>query len=190
MHKSVWVLPDFFLKSGVALKVGSKIGMAVYEFPSLYERGILSKLLGGFAMTIHKSVEIAHIPASRVAISRIFADVETLFLMHKCVRISSDVISNSWMVLQKGLQSWVAANEIPAIQKRRISANLLADLAVIVEKMIELRQFAASIFISLIIPILSRRCVVVLVVLIVLTALIGLSGRGCRASRGGRGLRT
>jgi hypothetical protein len=116
VHEVIGILPEFILNALMALQVSSKFRVVIYEIPFLHERWILPYLLGDFAVTIHKSVEILRISTSAVSIPKVFAGIETIFLMHKLVRVLSYVISNSRMVLQKCLQGRVSVHEIPVVK--------------------------------------------------------------------------
>ena len=93
----------------------------------------------------------------------ILAAFVTALLLHESVRILVQFLAHSLMILQIGLQRRVAFYELPVFRQRRIAAELLGDLLVLVKELIE------ADYLSVVAVTRILACIIIRAVAVVLT---------------------
>src|ERR1700746_3443002 len=93
----------------------------------------------------------------------ILAAFVTALLLHESVRILVQFLAHSLMILQIGLQRRVAFYELPVFHQRRIAAELLGDLLVLVKELIE------ADYLSVVAVTRILACIIIRAVAVVLT---------------------
>src|ERR1700733_6330746 len=130
-------------------------GMVLYEFFVIYQRGILAKLLGRFAVSIQELIEARQLLAVDVAIviaitiTIVCVTVETRFLTHEGVRIVLDLLTHGRMILQISLQGRMLLHIVIVVDERRIFAQLIGEFGMAVQELVEVREFLAGSVVAL-----------------------------------------
>ena len=70
--------------------------------------------------------------------SSVLRAVEPIFLARESIGILSDLVANTGIALDIGLQVGMVLHKFPVIYERRILANLLGNFAVVVKEAVEL----------------------------------------------------
>src|ERR1700758_2934019 len=120
--------------------------MILQELLVIEQRGILADLLRNFAMLVEKLVEARQLPVCWVQLARIVPSIIAFFLKHERIRILSQSVADTRVILQVRLQLGMVLQELLVIQQGWVSADLLGDLTMLVEKLVEARQFLAHRF--------------------------------------------
>jgi hypothetical protein len=134
------ILFQLSLRCGVGLQILLQIRMAFHVLLVIQERWILGDLLPDVRVATQKLPEACRFAALGVAIeaavvsTKVLLPVEALFLAHECVRVLTEFLAHSRMLLQVTLQFRVFGDEFLVIHERRILAQLLGSLGMTVEE--------------------------------------------------------
>src|ERR1700722_2270639 len=94
-------------------------------------------------MASKESSEVPHVIVHGIAVAAIADMIKSVLLPHERIRILSDLVANSRIVLEKILQRRMVLHEFSSIQQRGILANLFGDFAMFIQEAIELRNIPA-----------------------------------------------
>jgi hypothetical protein len=83
---------------------------------------------------------VIRVAISVTIVARIFAPLKPLFPAHKLIRIRFNRLANPRMILQKSFQVRMSVKILATIDQRRVLTQFKADIAVIVQELIEAPQ--------------------------------------------------
>ena len=97
----------------------------------------------GVAIAVGITVLIGHL-AVGVTVAIVLLAVVPIFRLHESVGVFSDFLANRWMVLQISLQRRMVLRKFLVIYERRIFAKLLGRFAMVIQKLIEIRELLSG----------------------------------------------
>ena len=97
--------------------------------------GVARKILGDAGVSTEKIPEVGSL--LHVAAIHVFPAIVAVLLTHEAVRILRQLLAHTLVVLQVGLESRVACDELFVVCERRIAAELLRLFAVAVKEAIK-----------------------------------------------------
>ena len=111
--------------------------MTFNELLVVSERWVTAKPFGNLAMFVEELIELREC-------ARILSALIAIFLPHEIVGVFFYLFADARMVLQEGLQIRMRLQVIVVVHQRRIVAKLLINILMIVQKLVEARQFLAG----------------------------------------------
>src|SRR5579872_980632 len=143
-HEGIWVFPYFFANSRVLLQVGLQRRMLLHKVLVVYERGVLAKLLGDFAMVVHELVKLRQFFGRCIAVAPVVSTIEAIHFLHGRDGVLRYLLPNSRLILHERLQLRMLLHKVPVVYQCGVLVKLLGNFAMAVQELIELRQLHES----------------------------------------------